>query len=137
MITNLREYINEKKGRPTAWVIVYTPKKLIMGLRSPGANNPNQWNFFGGGIDMGESPAEAACRELREETTYVANPSELKEVARIGDAIYFSLRVEDEAGFGTTTEISKLAKFKLTDLPNNMHQKTQNFFTSLDVLFNK
>jgi mutator protein MutT len=36
---------------------------------------PNYWAFFGGGIEQGESPADALEREVREELSYqVQNP---------------------------------------------------------------
>ena len=33
----------------------------------PGLPGRNQWGLFGGGIEPGETPAEAAVREMREE----------------------------------------------------------------------
>lgn len=126
---------NEKKNRPSAWVIVYTQDKLILGKRSPDANNPNQWNFFGGGVDPGEDPAASAARELGEEAGYVIDPSSLKYVTTIGDAAYYSLKVTDTSGFNTTDEISKIKQFKLTDMPDNLHSKTDRFFQSLDTIF--
>ena len=124
------------KTDATAWVILYTKDKLILGKRAPGTNNSNQWNFFGGHIDIGETDAaQAACRELAEETGLRLNPASLKHVATIGNAIYFAVKVDSAGGMGTTDEISQIKKFKLTDLPNNLHNKTQNFFTNLEALF--
>ena len=95
--------------------------------------NPNLWNFFGGGIDEGESPAEAAARELFEEIKVRVNPSELKEISKIGDATYFAFKVNGLVG-KTTSEVSKIETFKLTDLPDNLHSKTENFFNQLETI---
>ena len=124
----------EKKSSKTAWVILFTPEKLILGKRSPSTNNPNLWNFFGGHIDDGENAAQAAARELEEEIKLKVNPSELKKITEIGDATYFSLKMKSTAGAETTDEISKIKSFKLTDLPDNLHSKTQNFFDKLENL---
>lgn len=124
----------EKKG-PSVWVILYTKDKVILGKRSPVVNNPNQWNFFGGGIDAGESAAQAAARELEEETGYKISPSQLKEIAKIGDASYFVARINDPENLDTSKETSKIKGFKLLDLPDNLHSKTQNFFDRLDKIF--
>lgn len=124
----------EKKG-PSVWVILYTKDKVILGKRSPVVNNPNQWNFFGGGIDAGESAAQAAARELEEETGYKISPSQLKEIAKIGDASYFVARINDSENLDTSKETSKIKGFKLLDLPDNLHSKTQNFFDRLDKIF--
>lgn len=126
--------IFEKKTKKTAWVILHTPDRLILGKRSPTSNNPNQWNFFGGGIDEGESPAEAAVRELFEEINFKANISDLKKITEIGDSTYFSLRTASDAGSSTSNEISKIKSFKLTDLPDNLHSKTANFFDNIENL---
>lgn len=129
-----KQFIFEKKG-PSVWVILYTKDKVILGKRSPAVNNPNQWNFFGGGIDAGESAAQAAARELEEETGYKISPSQLKEIANIGDASYFVARINDPENLDTSEETSKVKGFKLLDLPDNLHSKTQNFFDRLDKIF--
>jgi 8-oxo-dGTP pyrophosphatase MutT (NUDIX family) len=131
----LIDILEAKRSNKTAWVILFTPDKLILGKRAPNTNNPNLWNFFGGHIDDGETAAEAAVRELREEIGMKADPNELKAVAVIGDATYFSLKVQSTANAKTTDEVSKIKSFKLTDLPDNLHSKTENFFNHLDQLF--
>ncbi|MDO8442749.1 MAG: NUDIX domain-containing protein [bacterium] len=42
------------------------------------------WNGYGGGIDVGEKPKEAAVRELKEETNgVIALPEDLEKIAEI------------------------------------------------------
>lgn len=135
---SFKEYLDEAKDpnrtSVTAWVVLHTADKLILGKRSASSNNPNQWNFFGGHVDKGETPAAAAARELFEETSYKLDPSLLKEISVIGEAHYFSAKINNPAAVKTTGEISKVTSYKLTDLPNNLHSKTQNFFDKLDDL---
>lgn len=57
---------------PRAWIV---PVKVVngrsfflLGLRGPTCGNPNTWGFFGGNCDAGETPEQAAARELHEET---------------------------------------------------------------------
>lgn len=123
------------KTNNTAWVILYTNNKVILGKRAPSTNNPNQWNFFGGHIDQGESAIDAAVRELKEETGYKISASSLKELTTIGKATYFVAKIGSSSSVKTTQEISKVSEFKLTNLPDNLHSKTQNFFDQLDHLF--
>ena len=134
-LSDLFEKSNSKKTSATAWVILYTKDKVILGKRAPSVNNPNQWNFFGGHVDEGESIIAAAIRELEEETGYKINKSSLKEISKIGDATYFVAKIDDPKNVGTTDEVSKVKGFKLTDLPDNLHSKTENFFSQLDHLF--
>ena len=127
--------LSEAATKNTAWVILYTTNKLILGKRSPTVKNPNQWNFFGGQIDPGESDKEAAIREVQEETNYKINSSDLKEIQKIGNATYFVAKISDPDNLKNTSEISKIKSFKLVDLPDNLHAKTQSFFDQLDALF--
>lgn len=131
----LQDLFEKKETKRTAWVIAYTPDRIILGKRSPNIRNPNQWNFFGGNIDAGEDAAEAAAREMEEEIGVSASPSSLKEIASFGDATYFLYKVS--AGFNPkrTAETSNIKGFKLTDLPDNMHSKTAAFFNDLENLF--
>lgn len=135
----LKDIIEEKKNdlrtSATAWVILYTADKVILGKRAPSTKNPNQWNFFGGHVDEGETPRAAACRELKEETGYEISPTSLKEITTIGEATYFVARITDPQKVKTTDEVSKIKGFKLIELPDNLHSKTQNFFDRLDHLF--
>lgn len=130
-------YLNllEASSKKTVWVILYTENKLILGKRSPTVNNPNQWNFFGGQVDAGETDQEAAVRELQEEANYKINISDLKEIERVGNSTYFVVKIPDPANLKITNEISKIKTFKLIDLPDNLHSKTQSFFDRLDTLF--
>jgi 8-oxo-dGTP pyrophosphatase MutT (NUDIX family) len=120
--------------KQTAWVILFTSDKLILGKRAPTSSNPNQWNFFGGGVDEGESPVEAAVRELKEEAHVSVTSGQLKKIAEIGNATYFSYKIDSPASASTSNEISKIKAFKLTDLPDNLHSKTQTFFDKLENL---
>lgn len=134
-LLDLFEKANDKRTKKTAWVILYTKDKVLLGKRAPSTRNPNQWNFFGGHIDEGESAMAAAIRELKEETGYEIKTSQLKEISTIGDATYFAARVRNQSSIGTTDEVSKVKGFKLTDLPDNLHSKTEDFFDQLDQLF--
>lgn len=52
-----------------AGVILYYKNKIILQLRDKNSRtaNPNLWGIFGGKIENGENPEQAAIRELKEE----------------------------------------------------------------------
>lgn len=122
-----KEFLSEARRVDSAWVILMHQDQVVLGKRSEAVNNPNQWNFFGGHIDQGESAKQAAARELEEETTYRINTSDLKEVDRIGTAVYFIARVKDLRSIKTSRETAKIKAFVKGELPENLHSKTQAF----------
>ena len=52
-----------------AGVVLFNHNRILLQLRdnNPKTLNPNKWGIFGGGIEKGEAPEEAAIRELKEE----------------------------------------------------------------------
>jgi ADP-ribose pyrophosphatase YjhB (NUDIX family) len=61
-------------GRPAARVLFVDARDRILLFRGgdPARPGPAWWFTPGGGLDPGETSAEGAARELREETGYVA-----------------------------------------------------------------
>jgi mutator protein MutT len=57
-----------KKFRRSAGVIIKHGDKVLLCKRSPKESLPNHWSIPGGGIENGESPGQAAIREVHEET---------------------------------------------------------------------
>lgn len=54
------------------------PEVLLVQDSDPGVPGLRWWVTPGGGIDAGESPAEAALREVHEETGHRADPADLR-----------------------------------------------------------
>jgi 8-oxo-dGTP pyrophosphatase MutT (NUDIX family) len=49
---------------------LYPGKPLLLGLRGRNLRAPHTWCCWGGGMNPGETPAQAATREFREESGY-------------------------------------------------------------------
>lgn len=66
------------KRRSAARVIVVAGDLTLLTRRfDPGLSGPTWWTTPGGGIDPGESPAQAAVREIAEETGQVVATADL------------------------------------------------------------
>ncbi|MEU6719360.1 NUDIX domain-containing protein [Nonomuraea sp. NPDC046802] len=69
-------------NRPTARVILADPADRVLMFRfvppDPWPREP-AWHIPGGGIEPGESPVEAGCREVHEEVGFLLDPRDLGE----------------------------------------------------------
>jgi len=67
--------------RPNVGLVLFNADGLVWVGRRNGADEPWRWQFPQGGIDPGETPQDAALRELFEETGI--KPDQVEEIGRI------------------------------------------------------
>jgi 8-oxo-dGTP pyrophosphatase MutT (NUDIX family) len=107
--------------RSTARVVLLDPAGDVLLVHdsdpfAPGA--PSMWITPGGGIDPGETPLEAAVREVSEETGLVLDPAELRGPVAERDVVHgYSDKIvrQTETFFVATTEWFEPAPAALTD----------------------
>ena len=63
---------NKKEGKSGAGILPLADAsgRILLGKRSQSIDHPGKWAIFGGIMEEGESPKEAAKREMEEETQY-------------------------------------------------------------------
>jgi mutator protein MutT len=96
---------------------------------------PDQWSFFGGGIEPGESPEQAVCRELREELGWQPETFEFFTQMRLllpfpesvlEDITFFAVPIAEAAIAGLTlmegAEMRLFRAEELAALPNVIPQ---------------
>lgn len=121
-----------------AWVIVYYPKKglFLFAKRSGQVNNPHRWNLFGGQLDPGESPVQAAIRELREESGIRVSKRKLQKLktrrircsrssAGLRNLHYYLLTAEKEFRPRLNGEHSKYGWFRAKSIPSAVNRPTE------------
>lgn len=118
--------------RLSAWVLVYNShtRRILMLKRAPHTNNPNLWNFPGGGVD-GQNVIKAAKRELEEEAGVKVKKSDLVPIRFIGsvNAHYFAA-VLNEASPRLRVDLNESSTYKwmtlqeIEALGSELHKKT-------------
>jgi 8-oxo-dGTP diphosphatase len=63
--------------KSSSWVAIKSGEKVLIAKRSTIVKNSGLWNFFGGKINDGETPLDAAVRELNEEAGILVNTNQL------------------------------------------------------------
>lgn len=129
--------------RETARVLLTNPSQQIFLLLThfdPEVCLPPRWITPGGGIDAGETPLEAAVRELREETGLQVAPSALGEPIWITEGrwdwpdgnfhtykdFFYRLEVEnfvlDKSGW-TNDELRDVLEYRWWNLDDLLHSE--------------
>lgn len=101
--------------------------RLLMPLRSESVQEPNTWGTWGGAIDDGESPRDAALRELREESSYQGEILSMDKLYVYVDGTFtyttflVKVPVEFSARFADG-ETQKAKWTALDNMPKNLHK---------------
>lgn len=122
--------------RASAWVIVYDVRsdRILMLKRSKNSNNPDQWNFPGGGVD-GQPEHIAASRELWEEAGIKAAPKDLLHVVSVVEpkaSDYFLYIVDGQPT--VRLDLKESSKYKWMTIEEikkkekKLHNRTAAFF---------
>ena len=86
---------NPKHYRPNVGLAMFHREGLVFLGRRAGADGPYQWQMPQGGVDKGETPEEAAFRELEEEIGVTAAKVDLLE--ETADWLYYDFPTEVRA----------------------------------------
>lgn len=130
------DYTNQDKywGDRGAGVIFQFENQILLGLRSKDVNEPNTWGIIGGMIEDGESPKQAAKREVREEASVYGNyPLKLLYIYKDKSFSYYDFLVIVKEKFvpKPSYEMVKFKWFELNNLPKNLHFGVKKFLPSL------
>lgn len=77
-----------RRRRAARVVVLHDDEVLLLADTDPGLPGTRWWVTPGGGIDPGESPLQAAVRELHEELGLIATPDELLGPIAVRDVIH-------------------------------------------------
>jgi putative (di)nucleoside polyphosphate hydrolase len=92
----MSEQKDPKLYRPNVGLALFHPQGLVFLGRRVGAEGPYQWQMPQGGVDRGETPKQAAYRELEEEVGVRAQHVELLE--ETADWFYYEFPMDVRAG---------------------------------------
>lgn len=127
--------MTEHRTRVAAYVLCVRDGAVLLSLLNDRTGSPGSWTLPGGGMEFGETPVEAARREVEEETGYIVEvgpqlfiETKSYEVGEHGDHAWQSVRIvhtatvvggelRHEVAGGTTDEARWISISELTNHP--------------------
>lgn len=115
----------------SAWIAVQYEDRFLLLQRGKKANNPNQWNLPGGGVEEGEDPRVTVVRELWEEAHIKVKKSDIKFIKRItkGDRqmFFYHIELEEKPKVKIDFESQNFKWKTLDEFPKKLHYQTKMF----------
>jgi 8-oxo-dGTP pyrophosphatase MutT (NUDIX family) len=130
---HLKVVENPEQPKAAAGVLLVAADtgRVLLGLRSPEVRTPGVWSIIGGGVDEGETPKQAAVRELDEEVGYSGKIQRWKKGPTLGsDTMPFFTYVgfvRHEFTPMINWEHTDAAWFDPNDLPEPLHPTLKAF----------
>jgi ADP-ribose pyrophosphatase YjhB (NUDIX family) len=118
-------------------VIAESTGRVLLGLRAPELNHGETWSVFGGQIERGEEPDEAASRELYEEAGLDYHERDFRLIherkRKTGVYYTFAVMVRKEQRVRLNPESIDSGWFDLDDLPEPLHPGAEALFDEIDI----
>lgn len=127
-------YVYRPRSRGAAFILPITPQGQVVLVHQ--YRYPLQryiWEIPAGALDEGETPQQAAARELREEVgavarTYIPLPGYYASPSFSGTPFYPFLALDVELRFSVQHEPTELMEFELFDVREVFHNLEQGYF---------
>jgi len=119
----------------SVWVILTVGDEVLLLKRGPKANNPNLWNFPGGGVEDNEAIKTSAVREVWEESGIRIKESDLmfdhREEKSKRILYFYIVEFDKKPVVKINKESSKYRWVSWEDFPNNLHKPTKFYYKKL------
>jgi len=116
----------------SVWVILTVGDEVLLLKRGKKSNNPNLWNFPGGGVEKNEAIKTSAVREVWEEAGIRIKESDLvftKREEKSKRILYFyTVAFDKKPTVKINKESAKYRWVKWEDFPINLHKPTRFFY---------
>lgn len=114
-----------------AGILVYcaSTRRVLLGLRGMDAESPETWCPFGGMVDPGETPEQAALREVQEEAGLRIDPNALLGCLYVNHDMrngfkfytYVAVLLKEDPVTVETEEMSGYGWFRVGRMPKHLH----------------
>lgn len=120
------------KTSKSAWVILRVDDEVLLLKRGKKSNNPNLWNFPGGGVEKNETIKTSAVREVWEEAGIRIRESDLVFLRRIEKEkkiwYFYEVVFNKKPIVKINKESAKYKWLKWGKFPRNLHKPTKAYY---------
>lgn len=116
----------------SVWVIIKVGEEVLLLKRGKKANNPNLWNFPGGGVEKNETLKTSAIREVWEEAGIRIKESDLifthREEKSKRILYYYTVELKKKPIIKINKESAKYKWVTWDDFPKYLHKPTRFYY---------